>query len=452
MTTDPTIQLTDDDEPLDLTGLDFGDGLDVDQLQQDGAQDSSAIMPLADRLARQSAEAQAAVFGRTADIAEAALDDMVDEVVDDLTLAVPDAAIPAAQPVIGQSVLFADLEAERRASAHDLTTRFGVPPFSVLRADAGYWQTRKAEWLALGIQSELGRGEDAISINMDAGQSQAFDESSRKAADQRSNLTGAAALPDYATNGTEYIAPGTSIFDPVLCELIYRWWLPWQLDRPPVVLDPFAGGSVRGIVAGTLGAQYVGLDLSREQLVANATQADAIMGITNPRKPVWLHGDSRDIATIAQTDLDLILEASTGQGRADLVFSCPPYYDLEVYSDDPADLSRADTYDQFLQAYSDIISASLQLLAPDRFAVWVVGEIRDKDGYQRGLVADTIRIFQTHGAQLYNEAVLVTPTGTLALRAPRAMNATRKLARGHQAVLVFWQGRKGPAGWPDVVA
>jgi hypothetical protein len=39
-----------------------------------------------------------------------------------------------------------------------LAERFGVPPFSVLDARQGYWQARKQAWLALGIQSELGRG------------------------------------------------------------------------------------------------------------------------------------------------------------------------------------------------------------------------------------------------------------------------------------------------------
>jgi hypothetical protein len=39
-----------------------------------------------------------------------------------------------------------------------LAERFVVPPFSVLDARQGYWQERKRAWLALGIQSELGRG------------------------------------------------------------------------------------------------------------------------------------------------------------------------------------------------------------------------------------------------------------------------------------------------------
>lgn len=39
-----------------------------------------------------------------------------------------------------------------------LAERFVVPPFSVLDARQGYWQERKRAWIALGIQSEIGRG------------------------------------------------------------------------------------------------------------------------------------------------------------------------------------------------------------------------------------------------------------------------------------------------------
>lgn len=42
-----------------------------------------------------------------------------------------------------------------------LSLEFSYPPFSVLNARDGWWQERKREWLALGIQSELGRGEMA---------------------------------------------------------------------------------------------------------------------------------------------------------------------------------------------------------------------------------------------------------------------------------------------------
>jgi hypothetical protein len=56
-----------------------------------------------------------------------------------------------------------------------LAARFGIPPFSVLNAREGWWQDRKAAWVALGIMSELGRdgaepgGSKQPTINPDTG-------------------------------------------------------------------------------------------------------------------------------------------------------------------------------------------------------------------------------------------------------------------------------------------
>ena len=74
---------------------------------------------------------------------------------------------------------------------------------------------------------------------------------------------------------------GTSIFDPVLCELIYRWFCP----TAGIVLDPFAGGSVRGIVASHIRLQYIGIDLRPEQIAANREQAARI---AKDPHPVWI--------------------------------------------------------------------------------------------------------------------------------------------------------------------
>lgn len=48
------------------------------------------------------------------------------------------------------------------APTASLADRFLVPPFSVLDARQGYWQDRKRAWIALGIESELGRGGDIV--------------------------------------------------------------------------------------------------------------------------------------------------------------------------------------------------------------------------------------------------------------------------------------------------
>ncbi len=54
----------------------------------------------------------------------------------------------------------ADLFGDSAEKGHGSTLgeAFLIPPFSVLNAREGWWQERKRAWLALGIQSELGRG------------------------------------------------------------------------------------------------------------------------------------------------------------------------------------------------------------------------------------------------------------------------------------------------------
>ena len=54
-----------------------------------------------------------------------------------------------------------DVPADDAGDNASLAERFGIPPFSVLNAREGWWQGRKRAWLALGIKSELGRGDGA---------------------------------------------------------------------------------------------------------------------------------------------------------------------------------------------------------------------------------------------------------------------------------------------------
>ena len=129
--------------------------------------------------------------------------------------------------------------------------KFMVPPFSILDSRQGYWQERKRHWLNKGLASDAGR-DDHLLYNS-----------------KQINITGAGQ---------------TSVFDPVLCELMVRWF------SPPngLVLDPFAGGSVRGIVSKLCGRDYIGVDLREEQVQANREQAEKLCP-DNP--PLWQVGD-----------------------------------------------------------------------------------------------------------------------------------------------------------------
>lgn len=278
-----------------------------------------------------------------------------------------------------------------------LRDKFLEPPFSVLDTRQGSWQNRKRKWQSLGMKSEVGRADELT-------------------------YTGAASKFDYYRvkegKRDKTDEQSTSIFDPALTELMYNWFCP----ENGTILDPFAGGSVRGIVANYLGYKYTGLELRQEQVDSNREQALNILPIE--KQPQWYCGDS-----------DKLLD-DNWQMKFDFIFSCPPYADLEVYSDLPEDLSNMD-YKDFVIKYSSIIQKALKLLKPNCYAVFVVGEVRDKDGFYYDFVGDTKRAFIDAGAKLYNDAILLNVVGSASMRASKVFEAGKKLTKIHQNVLVF---------------
>lgn len=506
-----------------------------------------------------------------------------------------------------------DLGGNKEVAHKKLTEQFIIPPFSILDTRQGYWQERKKAWLSLGIQGELGRGNNLLGLRQGGLIGQKW--TGRKAADLRSNLTGAPRMPKWVVSpGMTNMAPGTSIFDPVLCEVIYRWFCP----KDGSVLDPFAGGSVRGIVAGYLGYDYTGVELSPDQVEANRVQSEAILeentdissdgikinisskwanhlfscskdyiikhchgrccegadkilisllpeeakaqkklGFTvkdglllaspktgkcphkqanglckiHPQKPfgciaspftlnnsntliirnryskMKCHGQGKPAYKTFRASLNLILgeiqsagvckrlESGGGDVAAhisretygkltyldglkhgtgdkkkptwiqgdsqnidrlskdqyDLIFSCPPYFDLEHYTEDVKDLSNMD-WPQFTKTYQKIINKTLALLKDNRFACFVVSEIRDNKGWYRNFVTLTKRCFEESGVQFYNDIILINPEGTLPIRIGRQFNSYRKVGKMHQNVLVFYKGdiKKIKETYPEV--
>ena len=265
-----------------------------------------------------------------------------------------------------------------------LRDQFIEPPFSVLDTKSGNWQRRKKLWSSLGIKSEIGR--DSVVINMDTTKKE--------------------------KNSASYV----SIFDPALCEVIYKWFC----DENGSILDPFAGGSVRGIVANKLGYKYTGIDIRQEQIDSNRNQGLDILEVTN--QPNWYCGDSNEVLDGFNKEFDFI-------------FSCPPYADLEVYSDLDGDISNK-PYEEFLRLYESIIEKSCKLLKKDGLACFVVGEVRDKKGNYIGFVPDTIKAFEKCGMKFYNEAILLNAIASASMRANGNMKS-RKLVKVHQNILVF---------------
>lgn len=278
-----------------------------------------------------------------------------------------------------------------------LSEKYICPPFSVLNAQT--WVSRKQVWKSK-IKSEIGREGDLLG----------------------------AGLRELAENSGGNYSNGTSIFDPVLCEILINWFCP----KNGRILDVFAGGSVRGLISSYLDREYTGIDLRQEQIDANyenyeeLRQESSLYG--NPLiKPHWICNDSLNVDTLVEDD------------SFDMLLTCPPYADLEVYSDDPRDISTMD-YNDFLETYTEIFRRAYPKLKENAFACVVVGEVRENHFGYRNFVGDTVEALKKIGFVYYNEIILINAYGTAALRANRQFSASRKVIKVHQNVLVFVKG------------
>lgn len=280
-----------------------------------------------------------------------------------------------------------EAEEEKTAEAHSkLTDKFIVPPFSILDTRQGYWQERKKYWRQL-----IG----------DNGES-------------RENTLGSSSGEKNIYKN--HVNNGVSLLDPVLSEIINIWF---GIPKSKT-FDCFAGDSVFGYVSSYLGNQFTGIELRKEQADLNNKR---IKGF-----------NSKYICDDGQNVLNHIAENSQ-----DLLFSCPPYFDLEVYSDLPNDASNQKEYKDFLKILDNAFTGAIKCLKDNRFAVITVGDVRDKKGFYYRFVDDIKDIFKSNNVLLYNELILVEPIGLNAMHVNKPMES-RKIIKCHQNVLVFFKG------------
>lgn len=315
--------------------------------------------------------------------------------------------------------------------SRSLAGDFVVVPFNVLSAQRGEWQARKRAWVAwLGLNraiTDLGR---ASNLGRKANVARSPQFYRQKAEHMR--MTGEAiSTPEfekiYKPSGNARVEHSVSQFDPVLCEVVTTWYS----KAGDLIVDPFAGDVERGLVAAALGRRYIGIEIRQEQCAANTGIAEELGFDIKPR---WVNGDARRIAELLKDE-----------PPADLVFTCPPYWNLEVYSDHVDDLSNMSLH-QFMMGMSQSIESSLACLADNRFAVMVMGDQRH--GPMNSLVnlpARMVNEFEVHGAALHVDAIFQTALGSKPQLARYSFERRRTLTPTYEHVLIACKGDPGLA-------
>jgi DNA modification methylase len=303
-----------------------------------------------------------------------------------------------------------------------LEDRFIVPPFSILDTRKGYWQERKRMWRhTIGDYGESRN--DTLIQSPELKYKDLYQKSMKKRKELgisfNEYIEKFVSKEELARLDQTVLSQGVSILDPVLSEIIVRWF---GLENGKS-FDCFAGDTVFGFVSSKLGQHFTGIELRQQQVELN-NQRVTEAGLT----AAYICDDGQNVGKHIELE------------SQDLFFSCPPYYDLEHYSDLPNDASNQHTFTDFVKILETAFKDSLKCLKNNRFAVIVVGDVRDKkNGFYYDMISEVKRIFRLNGAMLYNEMILIETGASTALRAEKYMES-RKVAKMHQNVLVFYKG------------
>jgi DNA modification methylase len=210
-----------------------------------------------------------------------------------------------------------------------------------------------------------------------------------------------------------------SQFNPDVAERIIKIWS----KRGDKVLDPFAG-RCRALITQYLNRKYTGYEISPKayQQLKERLETKRLVQFEHPAQVV--NDDSRNI---------------DAKDEYDLVFSCPQYWDVEDYNvayEEKTDgqLSDLHDYTAFLKDYFKIIKKCYAALKPDKYAVWVVNDIR-RDKRLVPFASDTINIFEQAGFKTHD--IIINRLNSLAVMGVRSAIDNGYTPKMHEYILVF---------------
>lgn len=226
---------------------------------------------------------------------------------------------------------------------------------------------------------------------------------------------------EIKTNSDKSHNGNASVLDPVACEVILRFFMPTNGRR---VYNPFGGGVQMGFVSGAYGYDYISSEIRRNQCDANNAICQDLKGSAK-----WIESDS---STYSPAE------------RPDLVFSCPPYYQVEEYLDydgnpPPGELNSIATYEEFRNTLFAGYKKAIEALNDNCFFVVMTGDSRDKNGAYYCCESEHELFFKDQGLAVYNKIIYLECEFTRLAHAKKTLNY-RKFPKREQKIIVAYKG------------
>ena len=213
-----------------------------------------------------------------------------------------------------------------------------------------------------------------------------------------------------------------SKFNTEYCKRIVEMWS----KEGDTILDPFAGRT-RGLVSTLMKRDYIGYEVVKQnidELNSNYQKLSNTYEMGNM--------DLRHVSLLNEK-----AKFGIAEKPIDLVMTCPPYWNLEVYPESDASgtqLSRIKNYLDFLDEYSKILGKATDNLIPGKFLAIVVSNWRS-EGRLYDFRTDTANILREK-LFLYDEVILEMSPAKRHPLYPQAM-AKLKMLKTHEYLMIF---------------
>jgi DNA modification methylase len=158
-----------------------------------------------------------------------------------------------------------------------------------------------------------------------------------------------------------------SEFNPTIAKNIISFWS----EKDDIILDPFSGRS-RALISYAMNRKYYGYEISSDAYNYMLDEFEELGLFENE----WFTNNIK----VYNKDCMYLLE-DLEDDSVDLVFTCPPYWDLEKYESSPGQLSDYVDYSVFLDELMNRLIAASQKLKPGKYLVIVLGDFRKRGKY-----------------------------------------------------------------------
>lgn len=225
-----------------------------------------------------------------------------------------------------------------------------------------------------------------------------------------------ASMPSFKSVGIRKGIKYYSEFNPTIAENIINFWS----NPGDTILDPFAGRT-RGLVSGIKGRKYIGFEVAKEV-------SDKINELIDNNEEKF-----KEVPEIYNDDC---FNLSNYNISADLIFTCPPYWNLEKYPSCPGQLSDIDDYETFLINFRRRMDEAVLKLKVGGYCILVVGDFR-KNGKYYTFHNDVIKAMDYCGLKLHDLIIIQSVTFDIANKRFGGFKNSKITAKVHEYCLVF---------------